>query len=133
MTVSGELCCVALPFCCVVVVALPFSASLERLFMYFYSQCTIIVGECSAFLASRRGNRLATFLCIAWGHMCMARCMNVYIQKWPIQTTIAHSACQLCVHRVKMYMYIVCFTGLNSFTKNSFCIGIDILRWTYMC
>ena len=28
MTVSGELCCVALPFCCVVVVALPFSASL---------------------------------------------------------------------------------------------------------
>ena len=29
MTVSGELCCVALPFCCVVVVTLPFSASLE--------------------------------------------------------------------------------------------------------
>ena len=29
MTVSGELCCVALPFCCVVIVALPFSASLE--------------------------------------------------------------------------------------------------------
>ena len=30
MTVSGELCCVALPFCCVVVVVvLPFSASLE--------------------------------------------------------------------------------------------------------
>ena len=28
MTVSGELCCVALPFCCGVVVALPFSASL---------------------------------------------------------------------------------------------------------
>ena len=28
LTVSGELCCVALPFCCVVVVALPFSASL---------------------------------------------------------------------------------------------------------
>ena len=28
MTVSGELCCVALPFCCVVV-ALPFSTSLE--------------------------------------------------------------------------------------------------------
>ena len=28
MTVSGKLCCVALPFCCVVVVALPFSASL---------------------------------------------------------------------------------------------------------
>ena len=28
MTVSGELCCVALLFCCVVVVALPFSASL---------------------------------------------------------------------------------------------------------
>ena len=28
MTVSGELCCVALPFCCVVVVALPFSVSL---------------------------------------------------------------------------------------------------------
>ena len=27
MTVSGELCCVALPFCCVVV-ALPFSESL---------------------------------------------------------------------------------------------------------
>ena len=36
MTVSGELCCVALPFCCVVVVALPFSASLEGLFMYMY-------------------------------------------------------------------------------------------------
>ena len=34
MTVSGELCCVALPFCCVVVVALPFSASLEGLFIY---------------------------------------------------------------------------------------------------
>ena len=34
MTVSGELCCVALPFCCVVVVALPFSASLERLFIH---------------------------------------------------------------------------------------------------
>ena len=33
MTVSGELCCVALPFCCVVVVALPFSASLEGLFI----------------------------------------------------------------------------------------------------
>ena len=33
MTVSGKLCCVALPFCCVVVVALPFSASLEGLFM----------------------------------------------------------------------------------------------------
>ena len=30
MTVSGELCCVALPFCCVVV-ALPFSASLEAI------------------------------------------------------------------------------------------------------
>ena len=29
MTILGELCCVALPFCCVVVVALPFSASLE--------------------------------------------------------------------------------------------------------
>ena len=29
MTVLGELCCVALSFCCVVVVALPFSASLE--------------------------------------------------------------------------------------------------------
>ena len=28
MTVSGKLCCVALPFHCVVVVALPFSASL---------------------------------------------------------------------------------------------------------
>ena len=32
MTVLGELCCVALPFCCVVVVvALPFSASLEAM------------------------------------------------------------------------------------------------------
>ena len=31
MTVLGELCCVALPFCCVVVVALPFSASLESI------------------------------------------------------------------------------------------------------
>ena len=30
MTVSGELCCVALPFCCVVV-ALPFSASLAMI------------------------------------------------------------------------------------------------------
>ena len=30
MTVSGELCCAALPFCCVVV-ALPFSASLEAI------------------------------------------------------------------------------------------------------
>ena len=28
MTVLGELCCVALPFCCFVVVVLPFSASL---------------------------------------------------------------------------------------------------------
>ena len=28
MTVSGELCCVTLPFCCVAVVALPFPASL---------------------------------------------------------------------------------------------------------
>ena len=37
MTVSGELCCVALPFCCVVVVALPFSASLEGLFMCTYT------------------------------------------------------------------------------------------------
>ena len=34
MTVSGELCCVALPFCCGGVVALPFSTSLEGLFMY---------------------------------------------------------------------------------------------------
>ena len=34
MTVSGELCCVALPFICVVV-ALPFSASLEGLFTYY--------------------------------------------------------------------------------------------------
>ena len=31
MTILGELCCVALPFCCVVVVALPFSASLEAI------------------------------------------------------------------------------------------------------
>ena len=31
-----KLCCVALPFCCVVVVALPFSASLEGLFMYIH-------------------------------------------------------------------------------------------------
>ena len=29
MTVSGELCCVALPFCGVVIVALPFSAEEE--------------------------------------------------------------------------------------------------------
>ena len=36
ITVAGELCCVALPFCFVVVVALPFSASLEGLFMHLF-------------------------------------------------------------------------------------------------
>ena len=34
MTVSGDLCCIALPFCCVVV-ALPFSSSLGE-YMYVY-------------------------------------------------------------------------------------------------
>ena len=48
LTVSGELCCVALPFCCaVVVVPLPFSASIMHTHtpthiqsIYFNSTCT---------------------------------------------------------------------------------------------
>ena len=51
MTVLGELCCVALPFCCVVV-ALPFLASLEAiihyvlcLLPYHYMQVDVIVSS----------------------------------------------------------------------------------------
>ena len=41
MTVSGKLCCVVLPFCCVVVVALPFSASLEVIVRDIYIITTL--------------------------------------------------------------------------------------------
>ena len=53
LTVSGEFCCVALPFCCVVVVALPFSASLKVI--VHTCMCTVLhacihVHACTCFI-----------------------------------------------------------------------------------
>ena len=68
MTVSGELCCVALPFCCVVVVASPFLLSISwidcsgipctciymymYMYMYIYQSLTCHVGYCSCLMAN---------------------------------------------------------------------------------
>ena len=47
MTVLGELCCVTLLFCCVVVVALPFSESLGVI-VHVYSSARIYAEDCSS-------------------------------------------------------------------------------------